>query len=437
METHKVSEIFVGAGGALSTTYNTITAGQLGIFGNNMAATVAGNTISTAGQNTINLVTGVSDNSANLAIKRSMVIPGTSINSYQAASFEPAKRCVWSIGCIRGGAGTIEVANDTYYEFVIRFKNDKTWYSVRPEILRIGFTSAASATQSNIADQIVSAINSSSYGSGSTAQIKAVKVGDGTVNATSLANSYGTSGNTDFGVEIWALDIPQFANTTYTENKVYFSVAIDDSTGFGTSTTATEIQGMDLGNGTYQQIYNLENFDYQYEGVLNRRLWPIPVLSLNTSSAGIISGAVGTLAGRIFLGGDLIEATTSTFSAAGIQVGQLIALSGDSYTTYYEVKYFVSTTLAVVTSVSTVTATAQTFKAKLWYDVINIEYTTVITTPGAAIGEFANKSLMIATPAIDAGETNLANMSTEGAALISILNPWMSSTPLAPTTITI
>jgi hypothetical protein len=437
MNTHKVSEIFVGTGGALSTAYNTITAGQLGIFGNSMSATAAGNTISTAGQDSINLVTGVADGSSALAIKKSMAIKGSGITSFQAASFQPAKRCVWSIGAIRGGAGTIAVANSTYYEFVIRFKNDKTLYSVRPEILRIGFTSSATASQSNIADQIVSAINSSSFGTGPNAQIKAVKVGDGTVNATSLANSFGTSGNTDFGVEIWGLDVNQFANTTYTENKVYFSVHIDDSTGFGSSTTATEVQAMDLGIGTYQQIYNLENFDYQYEGALNRRLWPIPALSLNTSSAGIISGAVGTLAVRVFTGGDLIEATTSSFSAAGIQVGQLIALSGDSYVTYYEVKYFVSSTLAVVTEVSTVTATAQSVKAKCFYDVINIEYQTLVVTPGANVGEFALKSITIATPAIDAGETNLANMSTEGAALVAILNPWMSSTPLAPATIAI
>jgi hypothetical protein len=194
---------------------------------------------------------------------------------------------------------------------------------------------------------------------------------------------------------------------------------------------------MDLGIGTYNQVYNIENFDAQYEGVLNRRLWPIPALVLNTSATGVLSGVVGTLAVRVFTGGDLIEATTSTFAAAGIQVGQLFALSGDGYTTFYEVKYFVSTTLAVVTAVSAVTATAQSVKAKMFYDIINIEYRTQVTTAGAAIGEFAEKSVMIATPAIDAGATNLATNSTEGAAIVAILNPWMASTPLAPTAITI
>ena len=48
-------------------------------------------------------------------------------------------------------------------------------YSVRPEVLSINFHSAVAASQSNIADQIVSAINGSAFGASTKKQIIAVK----------------------------------------------------------------------------------------------------------------------------------------------------------------------------------------------------------------------------------------------------------------------
>ena len=141
MSIHKVNEIFIGAGSALSannTALNAI-AVQTGIVGQDMTTLnpAGGDTIST--QPSIFLVNKLADGE----FKRSFPIKGTSVTGYKGEHYDPARRCVWSVGYKRANlslatadgaagsraftaaGGSIEVNNSTVYTMSILFKNDK------------------------------------------------------------------------------------------------------------------------------------------------------------------------------------------------------------------------------------------------------------------------------------------------------------------------
>ena len=217
MNTINVNEIFIGNGAALDANNTNIAAltKQTAIVGADMTALnpAGGDTITT--QPVIYLVNKLADST----LKRSFPVKGTSVTSYKAEHYAPARRCVATVGFQRGSvvdgvttaaSGSIEVNNDTLYNLSIRFKWDKQFFSERPEMLRISFTSAAAATQLNIATQITSLINNSAYGSqpAGIKVIKAVTIGDGN-------GVYGLTGASAYGVEMWGLDVNQFQNTTY------------------------------------------------------------------------------------------------------------------------------------------------------------------------------------------------------------------------------
>lgn len=426
MAIHKVTEVFIGGGLAMDANNTSISAlgSQLAIVGSDMT------TLNPAGGDTITTQPEifVVNKNADGTLKRSFGVKGTNVISYEANTYTPAKREVWSIGYNRATlSGSIAVNNDTLYKASIRFKNDKTFYSVRPEYFSISFQSSASATQSNIADQIVSIINNSAYGTGVNKQIKAVKVGNGT-------GAYGLTGATNFGVEIWGLDIAnQFLNTTYKENYVYFSVQVDDTTGFAAGTTCTQIQSVGFGTGTYYQAYNMENFAFGYEGVRNRRMWPIPTLAYLASASGVVSTTIAGFTAAVTTGLDLV-----TFSAPGISAqlpaGSLVTIDGVAY----EIKYHVSATDAVLTSPATTTNATANITGKAFYDVVNIRVRDKVVSDGAVVTNEAEKDIFIFTPAIVAGANSMtAAPSAEGQDIMDILNGWMTTTPLAPANITL
>lgn len=407
---HKVTNMFVGDGTALETSVSTLTPSKLGLFGNDNTVLAAAETISTAGKDSIFFSETYADGSS----KKSMRIRGTSVIGAKSEDYAPAAREVWALGYNRKTAtGTIEVNPSTDYTFSILFKNDKTFYSVRPEAFRQTITSSALATQLTIATQVAAAINNGAFKS----QIVAIVVADGT-------GVYGLTGATNYGVEITAKDINQFTSSTYRENRVYFSVHVDDSTGFGGTTTCTQISANSQGEGTYKWVYNYEKYLYQYEGLQNLRMWPAQTQSLNASSTGALSAAVATVTGTA-------SEDTVTFSAsvaAILRVGELVELGG----VMYEIKYFVSTTVAVLTTVLSAGLVAAAAKLKMFYDIITIEFNDTSFTTGPDTVSLARKSVYICTPAINAGQVYTAN-STEKAALIASLNPWLASTPAAPT----
>ena len=418
----RVQNIFISNGSATpagGSAITSVTPGVIGVYGTGMAALTAGNTVSTStNTGAIYIVEGKTDASGTSYVKRSSKIDGMSILSYQAESYAPAQRQVWSIGYSRAtSTGLIEVNNDVNYNFSIRFKNDKWLYSERPELLNINFQSSSTATQLSIATQVANSINNSAYKK----QVVAIVVGDGT-------GVYGVTGASNFGIEITAKDVDQFFNSTYTPNKVYFSVQVNDATGFGTSTTCTEIQAFDPGVGTYDQVYMLENKCFGYEGVANRRQWPIPVLDYSASSSYVLSAAiVPTVTGTI--GEDKV--TFSATVAAILRAGEKVELGGVNY----EIKYFISSTVAILTSVLVAPLVAAAAKARYQYDLITIEYNDAINTPTGVVA-VANKSAVIAMPAIDAGGA-YSSTSAIGTSILAILNPWMISTAKAPANVSL
>ena len=413
---NRVQSIFIGDGTGLpadNATISSVTSGIVGVYGTDMTALnpAGGDTITT--QPAIYIVEGKTDSSGNSYVKRSSKIDGASVLTYNAESYSPAKREVWALGYSRSAAaGTIEVNPDTTYNYTIRFKNDKFIYSERPEVLNVSFTSSTTATQLSIATQVASSINNSSFKK----NVIAVVVGDGT-------GVYGLTSASNYGVEITSKDVEQFINTTYTLNQVYFAVFVNDATGFGTTTTCTQIQAFAYGDGTYNEIYSLENKCFGTEGVMNRRQWPIPVLDYSSTSALVLSASITpTVAGTA--GEDKV--TFSATVAAILRAGEKVELGGINY----EIKYFISTTVAVLTSVITgSTMTTSAAKVRYKYDTITIEFNDAINTPTGVVA-VANKSVVISVPAINAaGAYN--SLSTAGTNLKAVLDGWMTTTPRA------
>lgn len=419
MSIHKVTNIFVGNGTALEADVNTLTAGKLGVFNSNEAILASAYSAGGAAESI-----QFSKTFADGSFKKSMRVNGRSVVAARSEAYKPATREVWAIGYDRKLAtGLIEVNNSTEYSFSIVFKNDKALYSERQETLRGNFISAATATELTIATQIAAVINNG----GQKTQIVAVVVGNGT-------GVYGLTGATHYGVEITAKDINQFQSSTYKENRVAFSVFVDDSSGFESTTTCTQISANSFGEGTYNYIYNKENYEYQYDGLMNRRLWPAQQVSFGVSSTPKLSAAITPTASGT------ISEDTVTFSATVasiLRAGELITLDGVAY----EIKYFISTTVAVLTTVLSATIAAVECKVKCFYSIIVLEFTDTHFTSGADAVSQARKSIYIATPAIDDGDTWLTSAaaltasSVEGASLISKLNTWLATTPAAPATL--
>lgn len=434
-----VTEIFIGAGEALSannTALNAI-AVQTGVVGSDML------TLDPAGNDTITTQPSIQivNKLANGDFKKSNVIKGTSVVGYKAESYQPARRCVWGFGYTRAhltnpdtssstataAAGSIEVNASTEYVASIIFTNDKSFYSVRPERLSITFTSAANATQLSIATQLAGAINGSAWGSAVSGvkEIIAVVVGDGT-------GAYGLTGATNYGVEVTGLTINQFQNTQYQEELVNFNCHVDDSSGFGSTTTCTQIQTMKKGTGTYNQVYNLEN---KYYGLLNRTTWPIPTQSFLASSTGYTTGAY-VITSATTVGVDLVTFSASVATGPQIQPGSIVSLDG----VLYEVKYMASTTVAILTAVATTTNATGVVLVKAWYDIINITVQDVTLQDGSGVGQLSRKTVVIASPAIISGQTGnsaATTASAESQDWMDILNAWMATTPLAPANISI
>jgi len=445
---HKVTNLFVGNGSALPANNAAPTPAnvtRLGIFGSDMQALnpAGGDTISTAGGDALTFFQKISSTE----LKKSMVLKGGSVTAAKARHYVPARRQVSYIGYQRGSivdgntvaaSGSIEVNNSTEYNFSVRFKWDKTFYSERPEVLNATFTSSAAATQSNIADQIVTAINGSAFGNTPSGIkcIKAVKVGDGT-------GVYGLTAATNFGVEIWGLDVNQFTSSTYKPTYVKFSVHVNDASGFGTSTTAGEMQSQSEGVGTYAQVSNMENYLAQFDGISNRKLWPPQTVSLTSSSTPVTSGNVAAAATTptgnitVVINEDVATVATAT---TGLRPGELININSVAY----EIKYILSATKFVVTEVFSASyGPAANLAVKYFYNIINVEFADKSFTAGPDVTSEARKSILIATPSIDASAADpfdrtgdAADTSAEAIDLTDILNAWLATTPLAPPALT-
>ncbi len=430
----KITNVFISDGTDLkadNTAFTTIT--DLGI--------VSGQMLNVAGSTTIaaDPILYIVNKMPTGDYKRSVPLVGTHITSYKGSSYAPATRVVWGIGYHRAqgiaansptlatiaAGGSIEVNNSTLYSFDLHFVNDKTFYSERPEYARFEFTSSASATQLSIATQIAAKINASAWGSSVSGvkEVISVVIGNGT-------GVYGLTGATNYGVEVWSLDINQFRETSYTIEKVNFSIQCDNSTGFG-ATTVTQIQTEDPGMGTYEEVYVAEKVGKRNEGVLNWTKFPVPTQDYLSKVTGFLSGAFTlTVAGTT--GED--QATFSAAASTQLPAGSKVVLDGNTYV----IKFWISTTLAVLESVLLTTPTTGAVAGYAWYDMITIECTDVTIQDGSGVNQTSKKIVTLALPAIDAGATGNTAMTTASTIVTSVeavLNPWMTSAPLNPATL--
>lgn len=412
----KITNVFIGDGtnlpadgtSASITTNISIVSDQM----TNMNA--SGYTINTTPK--IYFVNKMSDST----LKRSVPIVGVNLSAYTSKAYKPATKCVWSIGYNRdiaaassptgsaiSAGGFIEVNQLTQYNFDIHFTNDKTFYSERPEYLRVSFTSSASATQLTIATQINNAINNSAWGG---KEVSSIIVTDG-------------SGN--YGVEVWALDIPQFRETSYTVEYVNFSVQADSSTGFG-ATTVTQLCAMAPGSGTYESVYTTEKWAKKDDGVLNWTKFPIPTQQYLASSAGTTSGTVTTVTGTS--GNDY--ATFAGGSITQLPTGSTIMIDG--YT--YIIKYWSTTTVAVLTSALQTSPSTSNVTAKAWYDTFTFKVTDLTKLDGPGVLQVSEKYVIVYLPAIDAGTDDMTALSTVINKYNNVMGEWLGSTPLNPST---
>jgi len=413
MSIHKVTNVFVSNLPALEADVNTLTPGKLGLFNyeqqelNDQYSESAGVETTPAFQASLTYADG--------SFKKSMWVNGRSVISATAEKYAPAQREVWSIGYNRAtGAGSIAVNPASLYSFYIKFKNDKSFYSERPERFTANFTSSSNATQLSIATQAANLINNGAYKT----QIKAVVVGDGT-------GVYGLTGATNYGVEITALDINQFQSSTYKENRVYFDVFVDDSSAFEDTTACSQILANSFGTGTYNSIYNKENFEYQYEGLSNRRLWPAQQVKFGVSATPTLSAALAVTSGAT-LGSDVIGFSGSIVGI--IRPGELITVSGYNY----EIKYVIDATTAVLTTpFAQATGGGFEVKVRYFYNVVNVLFDDTTFTTGADVVAKSRKAILFAVPAINEGGTydSVSDLYNEVA---SRLNNFLATTPAKP-----
>jgi len=149
-------------------------------------------------------------------------------------------------------------------------------------------------------------------------------------------------------------------------------------------------------------------------------LWPIPTIPTVSSDTWYNSSSIGvTVATTIGL--DVV--TFSGSVAAILTAGDRVVLDGVNY----EIKYFVSNTVAVLTTTATTTNATGAALKRLQYSTISIEFNDVTNTPTGVMST-ANKAITIAFPAITAGSA-YNSVSTVGTSLKQLLDGWMASTP--------
>lgn len=417
----RVTNIQIGNGtsalptAGASVTPTTITNGVIGVLNETMVAMTAGQTISDTSK--IYLVQGTPDSTNYM--KFSFPINGAYVQSYKGESYSPATRDVWAVGYNRKtAAGAISVTNNADYTIYINVKSQKDLYGERPYRRDYSYTSASTDTGLEIANAFKTQINSDNTGGALDAT--AITVGNGT-------GVYGLTGATAWGIEITSTIITnQYFNTQYQELRSYFTIEVNDAFILGTPTTVTNISHMSYGQGTYNTVYTQELFDFGYEGVTNRRLWPIPVLNssvqdLATATTITQTATITTLEDKVTFSADV---TTTNI----LVVGDFITINSIAF----EIKYFISSTVAIVTAVnSSATQTTQAVVRKLWYATITIEVNgDPNLSDGVNMTSSAKQTLIIALPqGIASSASNIR--STQLLAVEAILNPWMASLPRA------
>lgn len=438
---NRTQTVLVNSTATMPTAGNTanptnVTNGQVALIGVDNTVVAAGMTVSD--HETVRFVQGTST-----GLKWSMAIPGKQITKVSGRSFAPNQRKVVAIGYNRasvsmatsvaaGAVASLTLANSTDYEFSVVIKSDKQTFSERLGKRTLSVKSAAAETQLGLAIKIANAINNSPD---LNRYLTAIIVGDGGTasgNATTSVNGvtytiFEGTGASNYGVEVNG-KVPTQGTGSYLQELVDFDIFLNDSTGFGSGATVTTLNLGKQGVGTYQQVYNAENFSFGVEGTINRTQFPINLPTAASSSTGVdsanITPTVTSTSGRDEL----------VFSAAAngiFSAGDKVTVGG----TTYEIKFFRTSTQAiVVTTVSTTAVVSGTVGTnaganatkKLFYDVITLNFGNRTHNTGSATDNDNLQSVMLAIPAIDSGGA-YNSIGTVGTAMLAVLNPYLNS----------
>lgn len=419
MSTVRVQNSFISDGtalpaGGLAITTANIGVGKIAIGRDDSTTLTPGQTISDSGSIVAYQAL------ANGNLKHSMQIPGRKITQYKGISYTAPTRDVFAIGYNRFTAtGSIVANNDSDYDFYLVFHNDKRIFSERA--LRVTFTihsDPLAATELTIARQIADTINGNAVAN---KQVTAIIVGNGTGAPTvTIGNAtrvvYGGTGATHYGVEITSNILVQNV-TDYSEERVYFDVLINDLVGFG-ATSKGIIQAMSYGVGSYRSVYDMENFNFGYEGVVNRTKWPIPALAYTSVSTGQATTIVPTATGTT--GQDIV--TFSASVAGMLSAGDLIVISGNSY----EIKYFQSTTVATLCTPLLTSPSGTAVTKTKFYSFIVLEFSNPSFSSGSGVYMDNIQSVAFAIPSGIAGSAyNVPSVAASD--LMARLNPYMAS----------
>ena len=167
---------------------------------------------------------------------------------------------------------------------------------------------------------------------------------------------------------------------------------------------------------------NKENFEYQYEGLSNRRQWPPQQVKFGVSATPTLSAAISPTA-TVVSGSDVVVFSGSITGI--VRPGELITISGVNY----EVKYLVDATNVVLTvPYAGGNASGLEVKLRYFYNVINVLFDDVAFTTGADVVSKSRKALLFAVPAIDVNGTydSTSNLYTQVAGR---LTTFLGTTP--------
>lgn len=155
----------------------------------------------------------------------------------------------------------------------------------------------------------------------------------------------------------------------------------------------------------------------------------IPALDYSSTSTLVLSAAITPVATGTS-GQD--QVTFDLTIASILRAGEKVEIHGVNY----EIKYIKgdgtgvgAANAVVLTTVLTTSPAGNACKVRYKYDTITIEYNDSINTP-TGVTAVANKSVVIAVPAIDTGDA-YSGLSLAGTDLKAILDGWMTTTPRA------
>lgn len=413
----KVYQILIGDGAnsaAPITSVANIANGDIAVVKRDMTILTAGETISDSD------VIYVAQGTANGPIFSAPIL-GASVSKYEGQSYATKSKQTVHVGYNRGSAASINVANDTEYSLSIIIKHDKQIWSKRQLRRVFSYVSDSTATAKEICENLAALIiKEARLGNPAFSYLDVTVVGDGTGdNTTATVNGetvkyHDITGVTKVGLEITSKE--EAFNGLDKYERVYFEVKL--SSGFDATTVVTETQSAKYGSGEYGQIYDLEKFAQGYKGITNYRKFPIPTPTYYASTTGSNTSSVAN--GIAVVAGD----DEVTFDAGhSVVAGNLITITDSAAGVgTYEVKYFISANVAVLTSAFAGTTDANAdYTVKEFYDMIVIDH-----ADNAVSGEIngrtvaAPKRTIVAMPAGAATQSN---------AVLALLNPYMASVP--------